>query len=83
VESLTATAPCPNHIISDAGTAFAIGAVRGSFFHFAKGLRKAPGGTRFAGGLQAIRMNVPHVAGSFDVTVRLFGRPCMARFSLP
>nr|CAB3454900.1 unnamed protein product [Digitaria exilis] len=39
----------------------------GSFFHFAKGLRNSPSGARFAGGLQAMRMNVPRVAGSFAV----------------
>jgi len=67
MESLSATVPCPNRIIHDAGTGFAVGAVGGSFFHFAKGLRNAPSGTRFAGGLQGMRMNVPRVAGSFGV----------------
>ena len=67
MESLSATVPCPNSIIHDAGTGFAVGAVGGSFFHFAKGLRNAPSGTRFAGGLQAMHMNVPRVAGSFGV----------------
>jgi len=67
MESLSATVPCPNSIIHDAGTGFAVGAVGGSFFHFAQGLRNAPSGTRFAGGLQAMHMNVPRVAGSFAV----------------
>nr|CAB3458555.1 unnamed protein product [Digitaria exilis] len=67
MESHAATAPCPDRIVGDAGQAFAIGAVGGSFFHFAKGLRNSPSGARFAGGLQAMRMNVPRVAGSFAV----------------
>jgi import inner membrane translocase subunit TIM17 len=67
MESLTAASPCPNRILVDAGAGFAIGGVGGSIFHFAKGFRNMPSGARFAGGLQAIRMNAPRVAGSFAV----------------
>ncbi|KAG0545713.1 hypothetical protein BDA96_02G385900 [Sorghum bicolor] len=54
--------PCPGRILTDTGSAFAIGAVGGSFFHFVKGLRNAPTGARFTGGLEAVRMNAPRIA---------------------
>lgn len=57
--------PCPDRILTDTGSAFAVGAVGGSFFHFVKGLRNAPSGARFAGGLEAVRMNVPRTGGNF------------------
>jgi len=59
--------PCPGRILTDTGSAFAVGAVGGSFYHFVKGLRNAPTGARFAGGLEAVRMNAPCIGSSFAV----------------
>lgn len=59
--------PCPGRILTDTGSAFAVGAVGGSFFHFVKGIRNAPSGARFTGGLEAMRMNVPRIGSSFAV----------------
>ncbi|KAF0907225.1 hypothetical protein E2562_015732 [Oryza meyeriana var. granulata] len=64
--------PCPDRIIDDIGVAFGMGAVGGSFFHFVKGLRNSPNGARIAGGMQAVLMNAPRVAGSFAVWGGLF-----------
>lgn len=69
------TTPCPERIVVNAGAAFAIGAVGGSLFHFAKGHHNAPSGARCAGGLQAMRMNVPRIAGSFGVWGGVYS-PC-------
>ncbi|KAL6657631.1 hypothetical protein ACP70R_005411 [Stipagrostis hirtigluma subsp. patula] len=63
---------CPDRILGDLGNAFVLGAVGGSAFHFIKGLRSSPNGTRVAGGLEAMRMNAPRVAGSFAVWCGLF-----------
>ena len=59
--------PCPGRILTDTGSAFAVGAVGGSFYHFVKGLRNAPTGARFTGGLEAVRMNAPRIGSSFAV----------------
>jgi len=59
--------PCPGRILTDTGSAFAIGAVGASFFHFVKGLRNAPTGARFTGGLEAVRMNAPRIGSNFAV----------------
>ncbi|XP_062189982.1 mitochondrial import inner membrane translocase subunit TIM17-2-like [Phragmites australis] len=70
--SLTEREPCPDCILGDVGMAFAIGAVRGSAFHFIKGLCNSPNGTPFAGGMEAMHMNVPRVGGSLAVWAGLF-----------
>ncbi|GJN33007.1 hypothetical protein PR202_gb21563 [Eleusine coracana subsp. coracana] len=54
-------------ILEDTGGGFTMGALGGSAFHFVKGLRNSPNGTRIAGGLEAMRLNVPGVAGRFAV----------------
>ena len=59
--------PCPGRILTDTGSEFAVCAVGGSFYHFVKGLRNAPTGARFAGGLEAVRMNAPRIGSSFAV----------------
>lgn len=64
--------PCPDRILEDAGSAFGMGAVGGSVFHFLKGLHNSPKGHRLAGGTTAVRMNVPRVGGSFAVWGGLF-----------
>ena len=47
--------PCPDRILDDAGSAFAMGAVGGTIWHFFSGMRNTPGsivsGTRFKGAL--------------------------------
>ncbi|KAF8698769.1 hypothetical protein HU200_035027 [Digitaria exilis] len=64
--------PCPDRILEDAGSAFAMGAVGGSIYHFAKGLYNSPNGHRLAGGGAAIRMSAPRVGGGFAVWGGLF-----------
>ncbi|CAN6289136.1 unnamed protein product [Urochloa humidicola] len=64
--------PCPDRILEDAGTAFAMGAVGGSAFHFVKGLYNSPKGHRLGGGATAVRMNAQRVGGSFAVWGCLF-----------
>lgn len=59
--------PCPDCILDDVGSAFAVSAVGGSAFYFIKGLRNSPRGARIAGGAEAMCMNVPHVGGGFAV----------------
>ncbi|GLT98598.1 hypothetical protein SLE2022_160970 [Rubroshorea leprosula] len=68
----TAREPCPDRILDDIGGAFGMGAVGGSLFHFLKGAYNSPGGSRFLGGSQAVRMNAPRVGGSFAVWGGLF-----------
>ncbi|KAL3825198.1 hypothetical protein ACJIZ3_021227 [Penstemon smallii] len=64
--------PCPDRILDDLGSAFSMGAVGGSAFHFLKGVYQSPNGARFIGGSQAVRMNAPRVGGSFAVWGGLF-----------
>ncbi|KAG6517108.1 mitochondrial import inner membrane translocase subunit TIM17-2-like [Zingiber officinale] len=64
--------PCPDRILDDVGSAFGMGAVGGSAFHFIKGLYNSPNGERLVGGAQAVRMNAPRVGGSFAVWGGLF-----------
>ncbi|KAL7093684.1 hypothetical protein ACP275_11G054300 [Erythranthe tilingii] len=64
--------PCPDRILDDCGSAFAMGAVGGSAFHFIKGMHSSPRGERLFGGAQAVRMSAPRVGGSFAVWGGLF-----------
>ena len=64
--------PCPDRIAEDAGSAFAMGAVGGSIYHFVKGLNNSPNGHRLAGGATAVRMNAPRVGGNFGIWGSLF-----------
>ncbi|CAH8387224.1 unnamed protein product [Eruca vesicaria subsp. sativa] len=64
--------PCPDRILDDIGGAFGLGAVGGSAFHFLKGSYNSPKGSRCMGGIQAVKMNVPRLAGSFGVWMALF-----------
>ncbi|KAL7588681.1 mitochondrial import inner membrane translocase subunit TIM17-2 [Lactuca sativa] len=68
----TSREPCPDRILDDIGSAFGMGAVGGSAFHFLKGVYNSPRGERFIGGAQALRMNAPRVGGSFAVWGGLF-----------
>lgn len=64
--------PCPDRILDDFGSAFGMGAVGGSAFHFIKGMYNSPSGFRLSGAAQAVRMNAPRVGGSFAVWGGLF-----------
>ncbi|KAL6653029.1 hypothetical protein ACP70R_011954 [Stipagrostis hirtigluma subsp. patula] len=64
--------PCPDRILDDVGSAFGMGAVGGSAFHFLKGIYNSPNGHRLAGGVTAVRMQAPRVGGSFAVWGGLF-----------
>jgi import inner membrane translocase subunit TIM17 len=64
--------PCPIRIPYDAGTAFAMGAIGGSAFHFSKGLYNSPKGARFIGATQAVGLKAGRIAGSFAVWSVLF-----------
>ncbi|RZC50158.1 hypothetical protein C5167_018588 [Papaver somniferum] len=68
----TSREPCPDRILDDIGSAFGMGAVGGTAFHFLKGIYNSPKGERFVGGTQAVRMNAPRVGGSFAVWGGLF-----------
>lgn len=68
----TSREPCPDRILDDIGGAFGMGAVGGSAYHFIRGVYNSPGGARFLGGTQAVRMNAPRVGGSFAVWGGLF-----------
>ncbi|KAL3532534.1 hypothetical protein ACH5RR_006055 [Cinchona calisaya] len=59
--------PCPHRIIDDTGTGCAMGAIGGGLFHFLKGHKNSPKGSRLVGASQAVRMNAPRIAGSFAV----------------
>ena len=64
--------PCPHRIIDDCGSAFTMGCVGGSIWHFAKGVRNSPKGDRFAGGRAAMAMRAPTLGGAFAVWGGLF-----------
>uniref|UniRef100_J3MMS7 Uncharacterized protein n=1 Tax=Oryza brachyantha TaxID=4533 RepID=J3MMS7_ORYBR len=68
----TSREPCPDRILDDVGGAFGMGAVGGSVFHFLKGTYNSPNGERLVGGAQAVRMNVPRIAGGWGVWCTLF-----------
>ncbi|GBG63540.1 hypothetical protein CBR_g38608 [Chara braunii] len=57
--------PCPDRILDDIGTAFSMGVLGGSAWHFLRGMKNSPRGERFGGGVSAVRMNAPRIGGSF------------------
>lgn len=59
--------PCPDRIIDDIGGAFAMGAIGGGAWHFLKGLKNSPRGSRLVNATQYVRMNTPTTAGGFAV----------------
>mmetsp|Transcript_8181 Transcript_8181/g.16517 ORF Transcript_8181/g.16517 Transcript_8181/m.16517 type:complete len:225 (+) Transcript_8181:176-850(+) len=59
--------PCPNRIIEDVGGAFAMGAVGGSIYHSVKGSWTSPRGSKFRGGLSAVKARAPVLGGNFAV----------------
>ncbi|CAO2201567.1 unnamed protein product [Urochloa humidicola] len=70
-------------LIDYVGDGFLIGSSFGSAFHFLKGLRNSPSGGRLAGGVHAVRRNVPRVAGRGAASLALFwafeSATCLAR----
>eukprot|EP00232_Nephroselmis_pyriformis_P027671 CAMPEP_0182874076 /NCGR_PEP_ID=MMETSP0034_2-20130328/12718_1 /TAXON_ID=156128 /ORGANISM="Nephroselmis pyriformis, Strain CCMP717" /LENGTH=164 /DNA_ID=CAMNT_0025006771 /DNA_START=58 /DNA_END=548 /DNA_ORIENTATION=+ len=66
--------PCPDRIIDDVGSAFAMGAIGGGGIHLFKGMKNSPSGFNFRmqGGLEAVRTNAPRLGGSFAVWGGLF-----------
>ena len=59
--------PCPYRIIDDVGGAFAMGGIGGSIWHFIQGIRNAPKGARFRGGIFRAKSRAPILGGSFAV----------------
>ncbi|ESQ34763.1 hypothetical protein EUTSA_v10008738mg [Eutrema salsugineum] len=68
----SAREPCPDRILDDVGSAFGMGAVGGSAFHFLKGIYNSPNSAHLSGGTQAVRMNAPRIGGGFAVWGGLF-----------
>ncbi|RCV30828.1 hypothetical protein SEVIR_6G137600v4 [Setaria viridis] len=70
-------------LIDYVGDGFVLGASFGSAFHFIRGLRNSPDGGRLAGGVRAVRTNVPRVAGRGGACLALFwaveSATCLAR----
>lgn len=64
--------PCPHRIIDDFGSAFAMGAIGGSIWHFVKGAKNSPKGARLRGALDAVKLRAPVLGGSFAVWGGLF-----------
>lgn len=59
--------PCPWRILEDAGGAFAMGAVGGSFFHAYKGYKSSPPGLRAVSMIKAVKFRAPLLGGSFAI----------------
>lgn len=64
---------CPNSIIDDFGSGYAMGGVMGSIFHFIRGMVISPKKEKFYGGIVQIRRRAPILAGSFAVWSGMFG----------
>jgi import inner membrane translocase subunit TIM17 len=64
--------PCPHRIIDDMGSAFAMGAVGGTVWHFFKGVRNSPRGDRIRGGYNSVTLRAPTTGGNFAVWGGLF-----------
>lgn len=64
--------PCPYRVFDDMGSAFMLGAVGGSIYHFVAGMRNAPRHARLAGAFTAIRIRAPILGGQFGVWGMLF-----------
>ena len=59
-------------ILSDFGSAFAMGAVGGTIWHGIKGFRNSPYGERRIGAITAVKMRAPVLGGNFGVWGGLF-----------
>ena len=59
--------PCPYRILDDVGGAFAMGAFGGGIWHFVKGARNSPAGTRFSSAIYSVKGRAPVLGGAFAV----------------
>eukprot|EP01102_Stenamoeba_stenopodia_P003297 TRINITY_DN13239_c0_g1_i1.p1 TRINITY_DN13239_c0_g1~~TRINITY_DN13239_c0_g1_i1.p1 ORF type:complete len:148 (-),score=18.78 TRINITY_DN13239_c0_g1_i1:14-457(-) len=57
--------PCPKRIVTDIGSAFAMGFVGGNIWYFVKGLRQGARGQKWATGITAAKMRGPIIGGNF------------------
>ncbi|TFY62649.1 hypothetical protein EVJ58_g3730 [Rhodofomes roseus] len=64
--------PCPWVILSDFGSAFAMGAVGGTIWHGIKGARNSPRGDRLVGAMSVIKARAPVTGGNFGVWGGMF-----------
>lgn len=55
--------PCPHRIIEDMGSAFSMGAVGGTVWHFFAGIKHSPRGERLLGGYQRVVIRAPTLGG--------------------
>lgn len=56
----------------DVGTAFGMGAIGGSIWHFFKGARNSPKGQRLLGAVDAVKVKGPALGGSFAIWGSVF-----------
>ncbi len=61
-----------DRIVDDLGSAFSMGCVGGSVWHFFKGMRHSPKGYRLSGGYSAVTLRAPVVGSNFAVWGGLF-----------
>ncbi|KAL3532535.1 hypothetical protein ACH5RR_006056 [Cinchona calisaya] len=59
--------PCPDRIIDDVGGSFAVGTVGRGAWHFLKGFKNSPRGSRLVDATQFVRMNTARTAGAFAI----------------
>merc|ERR1711879_1025307 len=60
--------PCPSRIVTDCGSAFAMGAIGGSLWHgVIMGWPQAPRGMRMSSAITALKTKAPSLGGSFAV----------------
>ncbi|KAI1795663.1 mitochondrial import inner membrane translocase subunit [Ganoderma leucocontextum] len=64
--------PCPWVVLSDFGSAFAMGAVGGTIWHGIKGARNSPRGDRMVGAFSVIKARAPVTGGNFGVWGGMF-----------
>ncbi|KAI0958946.1 translocase of the inner membrane, variant 2 [Taiwanofungus camphoratus] len=64
--------PCPWVILSDFGSAFAMGAIGGTIWHGIKGARNSPRGDRLVGAMSVIKARAPVTGGNFGVWGGMF-----------
>eukprot|EP01080_Neovahlkampfia_damariscottae_P001159 gene1159-10673_t len=64
--------PCPERIVDDVGSAFSMGFVGGSIFHYIKGAKDSPKGEKFSGAWKTMKLRGPILGGNFAVWGGLF-----------
>jgi len=68
----TRQTPCPDRILDDCGSAFAMGCIGGAVWHGIKGMRNSPRGDRIRGGFNSFTLRAPTLGGNFAVWGGLF-----------